>query len=155
LAGCPVCSATLEDLKVVVSQARSLQDQPPAKDLWNGIAQRIVPPPATTRAPVSRWRERRFSFSIPQLAAAGIALLLVVGGVARWAWSASSTVSSTDVAATDRGSVPALTAGPGPVSLAAFSGSDSAVAQLERALEAGRGRLDTATVRIIRENLQI
>src|SRR5262245_57648696 len=74
---CPVCSSVLEDLRAVVRQARSLEDRPPATDLWRGVAQRIVPAPS--RTPVRTWRERRFSFSVPQLMAAGIALLLVAG----------------------------------------------------------------------------
>jgi anti-sigma factor RsiW len=146
LAGCAECAATLDDLRAVVVRAT---DHAPAGDLWPGVAARIAPAPARP-VPVDlaerrRWRDRRISFSLPQLAAAGVALVLATGGVARLIRGGDTAPTASRPAA---GVV---------VAAAAFSGSgtDSAVAQLERALDAGRGRLDTATVRVIEQNLKI
>ena len=39
LATCAECAATLEELRGVTARAGSLDDRPPAHDLWAGIAQ--------------------------------------------------------------------------------------------------------------------
>lgn len=149
VAGCPDCAATLEELRAVVVRARGLTDRAPAGDLWPGVAARIAPasarPEPVDLAERRPWRNRRFSFSLPQLAAAGVALVLATGGVARLTRGGDSASPASPMTA---GAV---------VAMAAFSGSgtDSAVAQLERALAAGRGQLDTATVRVIEQNLRI
>src|SRR5687767_14910156 len=67
---CVSCQETLAGLRRVVLRARSLEERPPAADLWAGVAQRIGAPPRL--AAVSS--RRRFTFSLLQLLAAGIAL---------------------------------------------------------------------------------
>src|SRR4051794_28854192 len=71
LASCADCRAVLDELRGVIAQASSLEDSQPARDLWGGIAARIAPAPAS-RATVLRRTllRRRFTFSLPQLAAA-------------------------------------------------------------------------------------
>ncbi len=79
LAGCPDCTQVLAELRRVVNLVGSLQDVPPADDLWPGIESRLGPPAASAETagmlhlPV---RRRQFSFTMPQLAAAGITLVV-------------------------------------------------------------------------------
>jgi len=160
LKSCGECSAALDDLRAVMSRARSLDDRPPARDLWAGIAERIGTASGTTvevspiqSAPSVRraWAARRLSFSMPQLAAAAVALIAVSGG-AVGAWITLSE-KSTPASATAIGQSGAIT-----IAAAANVGGamyDSAVVELEQALAVNRGQLDTATVRIIEENLAI
>src|SRR5512142_1390177 len=73
LAGCAECRALLADLERIASDARALEATPPAKDLWAGIARRIADEPAPGVVAIeSRRPARRFSFSVPQLAAAAV-----------------------------------------------------------------------------------
>ena len=41
LAECAACRTVLEGLRAVTRQARALDDRPPERDLWSGIASRI------------------------------------------------------------------------------------------------------------------
>jgi anti-sigma factor RsiW len=153
---CASCRTTLGELRRVVARAQALDDQPPARDLWPAIARRIGAGGAGGGAVVdlaARRERRRFSFTVPQLAAAGIALVLVSSGVV---WSVLArrehTPAPTPVAirAGDPTTVrearwPAATAGT----------YDAAVAELEATLARHRAALDTATVRVLEKNLQI
>jgi len=152
LASCAACAATLDELRRVVARARALDDRPPATDLWPGIAIGIgLAPGAHPVASLGQRRaRRRLSFTVPELAAAAIALAILSGGAAWLLLRASKAVPM------------ATTATPAPMPMlvnAALSGTDpryaAAVADLERALEQGRGRLDTASVRVIQKNLSI
>jgi len=78
LAGCAACAATLEELRRVVARAQTLQDRRPATDLWPGLAERIGVSPDIVSLPAQR--ARRVAFSIPQLIAAGIALVVLGSG---------------------------------------------------------------------------
>jgi hypothetical protein len=141
---CVACGAVLADLKRVVARAQALDDRPPPHDLWPGVAARIGAAPAR--------RGRRWSFSLPQLAAAGIALMMVSGGAAWLLHPAAGPglVPVATVPATPRPpSAAVVPVGAGPRS----RGYDAAVLDLEQVLEAGRGRLDTTTVRVIERNL--
>src|SRR6266498_5594336 len=69
--------AALEELRRVVARAQGLDDRPPTADLWPAIAEQI----GVARLAGRRAR-RRFSFTVPQLAAASVALALCSGGVA-------------------------------------------------------------------------
>jgi anti-sigma factor RsiW len=143
LAGCAGCTAVLDELRWVVARARALDDRPPANDLWPGIA-------AMIGAPRPR---RRFVFSVPQLAAAGIALMLLSGGTV---WTLLHRGPTPAVAARPAAAVtPTLV----PVALrgvdSAAQSYDRAVQDLQKVLEAGRGRLDTTTVRVLEQNLKL
>jgi hypothetical protein len=115
-----------------------LSDTPPVSDLWPGVAARIDPRPArrTTLA------TRRFAFTLPQLVAASLALIVASGGVV---WLARMGGPVTDFP-------PVL----GEVRPANFGDAayDEAVADLQQTLEAGRGRLDPETIRVLEANLQ-
>ena len=147
---CVACGAVLADLKRIVARAQQLDDRPPERDLWPAIAARIGAGAGGTA--------RRWAFSLPQLAAAGIALMAMSGGAA-WLLHPAATVPTASSAApagptwdardADSQGVLAVAARP----RAAARSYDAAVADLERVLEAGRGRLDTTTVRVIERNL--
>src|ERR687896_254863 len=70
---CEDCQETLAGLRRVIVRARSLEDRPPAADLWAGVAERIGAPARAAVVPI----RRRFTFSLPQLLAAGIALAVL------------------------------------------------------------------------------
>lgn len=153
LAECADCAAVLEDLVRVAQAARGLEDREPATDLWPGIARRLE-----GRARVvpidAGWRgtRRRFSFTMPQLAAAAIALIVLSAAAVWWGGPRPGQM------ALDR-SVPAEGRAPEtigvPVSLAPDPAYSDALADLERAFDATRDRLDPATVATVERNLAI
>jgi hypothetical protein len=148
LEDCAECRDALAGLRRVVARARALEDRAPGHDLWPGIAGRIG---ATARSPVRHPSRlpRRYAFSLPQLAAAGIALATVSGGSA---WLLRPSVAGT-FAVQPPPAPPAL-----PVATASARGTggyDAAVADLERVLRDGRGRLDSTTVRVLEQNLAV
>ena len=156
---CAACGAVLADLKRIVTRARGLEDRLPDHDLWPGIAARIGASSGEVPAidlGAERVR-RRWTFSLPQLIAAGIALMALSGGTA-WLLHPAAAPS---VAARDTTlATPIITvATPSAVRAArdraqlAGQTYAAAVADLERVLEQGRGRLDTTTVRVIERNL--
>jgi hypothetical protein len=142
---CEECQQTLAGLRRVVMRASSLEDRPPAADLWAGIASRIGAP---ARAPALRG-PRRFSFSVPQLLAAGIALAVFSAGGAWVLHPGVGTVALQPAPAGPEATVIPVAA-PTPA-----QSYDAALGDLERILADGRGRLDTATVRVLEQNLAI
>jgi anti-sigma factor RsiW len=149
---CAQCTTIVGDLRRVIRRARMLREQAPAHDLWPGIARRIGATPAPVAETVdlaARRRTRRWSFSLPQLAAASIALMMVSGGAV---WLASVRGSNPVVVSIDNGPTPPVVV-PAAVRPTASQSYAAAVADLERVLAQGRGRLDSTTVRVIEENL--
>jgi tetratricopeptide (TPR) repeat protein len=155
LAACPTCTAVLADLERVVARARSLTAEAPGADLWSGISAQIAAAarPATVR-PI---RHRRV-FSLPQLAAAALAAAVASGGLAWW-WAVDRTASAlrarphADAPVPGPAHVGVPMGGVQPAALAAERKYDAAVADLERVLAQGRGRLDPKTVTIVEQNL--
>lgn len=132
LAGCPECRSLLDDLRRVVARAAALEDQPPRGDLWPRVSARIGLGP------------RRFAFSLPQLLAASIALMIMSGG------AVSFLVRGRPAAVV--ASAPQVVAQPvRPVS--ASDGYDLAIGRLQQQLSSGRGSLDASTMRVIEEKL--
>ena len=147
LASCGECTATLAELREVVARAAALTARPPADDLWPGIEPRLQ---SGALLPFPAKPSRRFSFTLPQLAAAGIALMVVSGGGVWVLQHGGAATSAPGVVATDPASLPA----PRVVSTALNDPRyDEAIADLEQALDAGRGQLDPTTVKIIQSNL--
>jgi anti-sigma factor RsiW len=149
---CAQCTTIVGDLRRVIRRARMLREQPPAHDLWPGIARRIgatAAPVAQTVDLAARRRIRRWSFSLPQLAAAGIALMMVSGGAV---WLAAVRGPSPVVLSINDSSPvpPVIPASMRPTASQSYA---AAVADLERVLAEGRGRLDTTTVKVIEQNL--
>lgn len=151
LAACAGCRTVLEDLREVVARAAALEDTEPASVLWPGIAARLSAPQrrSVLRLVTDFVSARRFSFTLPQLAAASLAIMLLSGGVVWMARSGDARVDFEPLSAeSTRTSGPAIL----PVDLSTGQ-YDAAVTDLEGALAAGRTRLDPATVRILEENL--
>ena len=163
VAGCAECARTLDELRAVVERARSLPAAAPSAELWSGIADRIAVEGSRPSAG-SAWTRRRFSLTWAQLAAASVLLVVISGWAALRLMPGMS--SANQVRATPTGdSAVAGAAGGGnaevrpDVSLANVSFDDSqydaAVADLQRALQNGRGRLDPATVSVVEQNLTV
>jgi hypothetical protein len=148
LAECDACRMTLHELRAVVSDATRLVDSAPAANLWPGIRARIQNESAARRvSPFRRAISARLSFTLPQVAAAGLALMLLSGGLV---WMARSGDPRADVPA-----VRAQTGEDATVTPANFADQkyDAAIGELERTLEAGRKSLDPETVRVLERNL--
>ena len=153
LADCPECTATLDELRRVVARAHALENRTPRAELWNGIAARIgVSRPGVADLSEQRAR-RRIAFTLPQLMAASIALVMLSGA---GAWLLFSRGSSRDIALTQAPRA-GDTAAAATVSWVSRADPkyDARVAELQKALDQGRGRLDSNTVRVIKKNLDI
>jgi hypothetical protein len=151
LVACERCRGDLEGLRAVTARARALPDIPPVQDLWTGVAARIG---TRTRQFDIRRAPRRFAFTLPQLVAASLALMVLSGGMV---WLARLGGDRTDfpaVVATDSKRLGAGTDEPA-VQPANFADGayENAIADLQRTLENGRGRLDKQTIRVLEENL--
>jgi anti-sigma factor RsiW len=157
LAACPECSALLADLRAIVAAAPHYEGRAPERDLWSAIAARLDEPEviaigsarpslasrlAAPVAPVVR----RFSWS--QLIAASFVMAAVGGGAT---WLAVRATSPTPPSTLS--SLPAPSDSSHTVAYAEEQ-YDSAVRDLELVLDAGRSRLDSATVRTIEVSLQ-
>jgi len=143
---CTDCRATLEQLRRVVAQAQGLEDRPPTGDLWPAIARHVG-----VVSLEARRARRRLSFTVPQLAAASVALALLSGGAA-WLLERRQTAGRQPTATSATTSTPMLS------NVGTYEANPryaAAVANLERVLARGRSRLDTATVRVIEKNLGI
>jgi hypothetical protein len=165
LRACTDCSEALDDLRVVVARARSLPARAvsPEVDLWPGIEARIrgAAAPRPIVAPVPRsvaWTTRRVSFSLPQLAAACLALAIVSGsavwfarrsGLEQTTRSGGLIVGTADTGTVFGGAVPA--GAENRKGLASKAGLE----ELRRILADGRDKLDPATVRTLEESLAI
>ena len=160
LRGCDACAAVLGDLERVVVRAQGLPPRAPEVDLWQGVAARIV----KSAAP------RRFAFTLPQLAAAAALLVATSATLAIKLMAPPPVASPSGVPSDAAGRLPAgLPAPTQPAPLLpsqapradevqaglADAQYDAAVADLEKALKDGRGRLDSATIVIVEHNLQI
>lgn len=150
LVSCESCRSVLDDLRAVVADARMVHDRAPDADLWTGIASRLEP--RDSRRRVLDWlREaarHRISFTLPQLAAAALALAVLSGGLV---WLARS--------GNPRADFPPLSAdatSSGAVQPANFADAefDRAIADLERILSEDRGALDPATIGVVEANLR-
>ena len=154
---CAACRETLAELREVRARARQLAPTQPDTDLWPAIAAAIGSGPAVRHTDVTPLRRaRRYSFSLPQLAAAGIALaalsgtgVWLAGGMERPAPLAVQSDSAPGAPMPDRdGSVRAA-------SLRATATYDAAIGDLEAVLQSGRGQLDSATITVLETNLAL
>ncbi len=148
LATCDVCRTTLAELEAVTARARSLTDTAPTADLWAGVAERLTPP--STVLPFARPLHRRFSFTLPQLVAAGLALMVLSGGLV---WVARLGDPRASLPPADAQVVHEETE---PIARVGFADAnyDQAIADLEKMLDDNRQRLDPQTVQILEDNLR-
>lgn len=146
LAACAECRATLEDLQQVVRRARTLDDRPPIRDLWTGIASRIGSADTSDVVPLAS-RRRRFAFSVPQLAAAAVLLAAMSTGATVLLTRHGPTAVASDTTLTVR-----TAALPAQGMVASY---DAAIRDFQLALDARRSQLDTGTVRVIEQSLAV
>jgi len=147
LATCGACYATLSELRGVVAYAKTLVDSEPATDLWPDIRARLVQG-SEPRRHASGVRSRRFTFTVPQLLAASIALVLLSSGGAYMALRpGTSKVTPQPAAVRQQGIMTVANVDRGT--------TDAAIADLQATLTQNESRLDTTTVRIVRQNLAI
>jgi len=146
LAVCEECRAAVQGLRRVVGLARALDDRPPARDLWPDIAERIGAAARPDVIPLAT-RRRRFAFSVPQLAAAGLALSLVSAGGALTAVR-FLTPPVASIAAADPNVAARNVADPA-------ASYDVAIQELEGLLSARRGDLDSTTVLAVEGSLRV
>lgn len=147
LTTCADCTAVLADLRRVVARAQALDDRPPARDLWSGIAERIG---VSTDDLARRRARRRVSFTVPQLIAASVALIAMSAGVARLVLRPTT---NREPAAMNPGSVSVV-----PVAIQkAGATADHDVQDLRLALADGQrtGRLSPMTVHRIEHSLAV
>jgi hypothetical protein len=187
LGSCAECSAVLQDLRAVATSAGLLPDEPPRRDLWPDIRARLTPRSAPSAAlaaspapapsaspgratggrvvPISS--RRRLQFSIPQLMAAGLALM-VISAAAVWVALGGSTEAGS-LAATS-GLEPAASPAASPAAWPATSPDGSpapvaeryvlasyepAMAELEVEYARRVNELDPETIRVVERNLAI
>ena len=162
---CGDCAGTVEQLRAVLRRAGALAAKVPETDLWPAIEARIATPRKAQVLDLSGWRarmapraagpgagrSRRWSFTLPQLAAAA-ALLVMLSSVAMW-----SVLSRRPAAVAPLPGTPAAAPAVAVVQPAGFESAryDAAIADLERVLRDHRSELDPATVRVIEQNLLI
>jgi len=147
LAACADCRTTMAGLRRVVHLAREASTVAPG-DLWPGIAARIGASTSPVRSLDAHRARRRVAFTLPQLAAAAALLVSIAGGSAWWLARAERPAQPL-AAAPVTGSI-ALPAG---LPSRAEASYNAAVADLEAALAAGRGRLSPTTVAALERNL--
>jgi tetratricopeptide (TPR) repeat protein len=144
LSSCLQCRSDLAALRAVIARAGRLSDVPPGRDLWPGVAAGI----GAAHPQIARRRElRRFVFTMPQLIAAGLALMVLSGGLV---WLARLGGPGTDFPPVGA-VIDAPAVRPANFADGAY---DEAAADLQRALEAGRATLDKETIRVLEMNLQ-
>ena len=146
---CDECRKALQAVSALVAELGELpQHARPDRDLWEDISRATVhrdkvTPIATRRR--AGWS--RLSISLPQAAAAAVAAaLLAAGGV----WLALSGGNEAGSIAGREASVAEFVNN--PVGLMPY---DEVVAELTYTLNEQRADLDTATARVIKENLEI
>ena len=154
LEACDICRATLADLRVVVARASALADSAPAVDLWPAVAERISPGAGVVpmRPTAPRRFSFTFSFTLPQLAAAVLAIAVLSAGAL---WLARLGGERTDFPPIDARVQQAAAGAATEFRPANFADAayDEAIADLRQMLEAGRTRLDAETLRVLEANL--
>lgn len=170
LVDCATCRATLAELRAVLARATALPPAEPKSDLWPGILARVESDVATAGGNAQAGRDvaaalpglgsgkadprararprRRISFSVPQLAAASVALALA-SGTAVW-----MTLNVDRAEPAPEAGVHTLVENP---AIARFVANEqrNTIAELERALGEQRDSLDPVTVAVLESNLRI
>ncbi len=141
LAGCPECGVLLAELRRVLVRAQALEDRGPREDLWPGVAAAIG------AAPARRWR---VTVPVPVLLAAGIALMLATGATVALVLRQGPTRQVATEAPVIQAPSVSTAAAPDDA-----RGYDAAVRALTRELDQNSSRLDSATVRVVNQKLEL
>ncbi|MCC6349232.1 MAG: zf-HC2 domain-containing protein [Candidatus Eisenbacteria bacterium] len=155
LESCADCRLVLAQLRQVKQAARALADPPVPDDLWAGIASRIGPAGSASGRSAESGRVTRLPARRPATAwtwamAAGIALLLVSAVTLVHFLRTPADGSAPSLAAADSATA-------GPARLATFDADavEGEIADLQTALEKGRGKLDPKTIAVLEKNLTL
>ncbi|NIP58235.1 MAG: hypothetical protein GWM92_08210 [Gemmatimonadetes bacterium] len=161
---CAGCARTLEELEAVVRRARTLEHRPPPRDLWPGIeaalgrandAEVAETVPGRRSAGKGSGAGRRWAWgrsvriTLPQLAAAALAVMLISGGGA-WVLARQGPIAGGPGASAPEAVARTVGVGAGVPDRIAPE-----LAELERALDAVRDDLDPATRRVLEKNLDL
>jgi anti-sigma factor RsiW len=149
LTSCRECSVALGELREVVARAGRLTVRPPVADLWPGIEPRLIGGAPPAALPFQSGARRKFSFTLPQLVAAGLALMVMSGGAVWTLQHGGRATSMPPVAATNEIDPPTVV----PAAMA-DPRYDEAIADLQQALESGRSQLDATTIGVLEANLK-
>jgi hypothetical protein len=146
MAECARCRGLFVDLHEIRSDAARLPELKPSHDLWDGIAARIEPPVVALQPANAAWWQR------PSRLAAAAVLLIAATATVTWNVARLNTAPPAD-------SVQLESVDAGDISITPVSRVEAAydpeIAEL-RAILAQRPRaLDTATARVLDENLRI
>jgi Putative zinc-finger len=162
LPGCSDCRDLLEELRAVKARAASLEDRPPAADLWGAIARRLDEKPVGVGARIASWfGGARIALTVPQLAAAAAFLVVVSGGGVWLLTQRTTTPARPQMASSTETDILGPPIGNGisgaEMRMAAYDVAryDATIADLESVLRTHRAVLDTSTVRVIELNLAI
>ena len=155
LESCENCHLVLGALRRVKNEARSLADPPVPDDLWAGIASRIGPavsasPNLSEPSRVLHLPVRRPAPAWGWAMAAGIALLLVSAVALVLSSRPNGRTAAPTLAVRD--SSPAE-----KTQLATFDAAqvEGEIAELQTALDKGRGKLDPKTIEVLDRNLTL
>lgn len=139
LTTCAECREVLADLRRITSSAGGYLGAPPSRDLWPAIQTEID---RSRVVPLSR-RIGPARFGLRELLAAGLVMAMAGAG---GAWYLARRA--------DRGPAPVVAATPAAESDFLSAAYDSAAAELSETVRANRGRLDTATVRVLEQSIR-
>lgn len=142
LSHCVECRATLAELRQVIARAAAVQDSRPHRDLWPGIAERIGAPSLARVSVLTRAFTSRLSFTLPQLAAASLALMVLSGGLVWMAKSGDPRADFQPLSADTTSDVG------GRQSVLTGEQYDQTIAGLEKTFESKRAALDPDTLRV-------
>lgn len=157
-AECPECAALWTELERISVEAAHLPALRPARDLWQGIAERIRPQGAASGSAGDRAHLVRPFFSRPSVRLA-IAASLLVAVTSTVTWQLATRGGGADAAPTaDLASgVDVETAE--ELHLASFQASvqsmDREIAELETIVADRRETLDPRTIAVLEENLRV
>jgi hypothetical protein len=136
------------------------KEELPSRDLWSGVATRMMGSTAASTPTTSLTTSRRIAFTLPQLAMAATLLIAVASGltwvVARQpAAGTGASASASNERVIQAYGVPEEETG-GQIVQANFADAqfNAAVDDLEKVLREERDRLDPRTVLIIERNLK-
>ena len=155
LTGCAECAETLDALRAVATRARHLPERAPASDLWPGIAARLEPRQTPHGLRAFLIGGPRFSVSMPQLAAAAVALMLLSAATVWLVLGRHPATRDGEMSTSAPPSTAYVPHGNATVADFGFARYDAAIADLERVLAEHRKELDPGTVRVIESNLRI
>jgi len=144
LVECAECRETIADLRRIRALAGTLADRQPPRELWPGVQRRITGLEQGTGVLPFR---RRWAFTVPQLAAAAVLMMVVGAGTATLALRGRGTPAP-EGGPVAIGSVPVQ-----PAAFAATESYDAAIADLEHVLADHGDQIDSATVVVLRQSL--